>query len=107
MTMNTLVNIPQEIYSAVAEHILESADDEHDGTMTFSFQDKEFLDKAGQPYFISAAGQLYYTPTIEEWGRDLWVDGVSFCYACCDMYDDDGEEVPTDFHEDTLRKYIC
>lgn len=105
--MNSIVNIPQEIYSAVAEHILESADDEHDGTMTFSFQDKEFLDKAGQPYFISAAGQLYYHISDEEWGRETWVDGVSFCYACCNMYDDDGEEVPNDFDEGTLQKYIC
>lgn len=105
--MNTLVNIPEKVYADVARRILESADDEHNGIMTFCLMDEEFLDKAGQPYFISAAGQIYYTPTIEEWGRDLWVDGVSFCYVCCDRYDDDGEEVETDFDEGILRKYIC
>ena len=106
MTMNTLVNIPQEIYSNVAEHILESADDEHDGTMTFELNDEEFEDKEGNVYNFSASGLLFYEKSYEEWGWERWINHVSFYFAECKFYDEYGEDVPTDFDRFKIQNYI-
>lgn len=105
--MDATIAIPERIYSDVARRIEETAEDNHDGTMTFCLLDEEFEDKDGMIYGISAAGRIHYVPTREEWGDDYWINSISFNYGFCEILDEDGEPIPNDFNEYKLERYIC